>query len=417
MISYEEALSRIAEALVPAPPGLTPTADALGQVTGQAVHSGMDVPDFDNTAMDGIAVRAADMASASADSPVEVPVTGTVAAGERPGLVLEPQTAVEIMTGAPLPAGTDAVIPIERITMTQDRSGQRRAATTEAPSPGANVRRAGEDFHRGDLLLPPGTQLTPEAIMNLSAAGVDSVDVHPVPRVAVITTGRELARVGSPSGTGMIRDANGPYLAAALPMMGAHLAAQTSASDELPSIVTAVQEAMEQARIIVTTGGVSAGRFDCVPAAVTELGGEILFHKVAIRPGKPALFARLPGNRWLFGLPGNPVAVAVGLRFFVAPALRALRGLAPEQLLAARTTRPIGKRAGLRFFGKANAQLSDSGQLQVSLLPGQESFRIRPLLKANCWAVVTEGLEQVPAGDVIQVAPLYPTGFLQTVPD
>jgi molybdopterin molybdotransferase len=388
MISYEEALSRIAEALVPAPPGLTPTADALGQVTGQAVHSGMDVPDFDNTAMDGIAVRAADMASASADSPVEVPVTGTVAAGERPGLVLEPQTAVEIMTGAPLPAGTDAVIPIERITMTQDRSGQRRAATTEAPSPGANVRRAGEDFHRGDLLLPPGTQLTPEAIMNLSAAGVDSVDVHPVPRVAVITTGRELARVGSPSGTGMIRDANGPYLAAALPMMGAHLAAQTSASDELPSIVTAVQEAMEQARIIVTTGGVSAGRFDCVPAAVTELGGEILFHKVAIRPGKPALFARLPGNRWLFGLPGNPVAVAVGLRFFVAPALRALRGLAPEQLLAARTTRPIGKRAGLRFFGKA-----------------------------NCWAVVTEGLEQVPAGDVIQVAPLYPTGFLQTVPD
>jgi len=416
MISYEEALIRIAQALSPAAATLTPTADALGKVTGQAVHSGMDVPDFDNTAMDGIAIRAADMASASVDSPVQVPVVGTVAAGERPGLVLAPQTAVEIMTGAPLPAGADAVIPIERITITETGPGQRQAAATAAPTAGANVRRAGEDFHRGDLLLPPGTQLTPEAVMNLSAGGVDAVDVHPVPRAAVITTGRELARVGSPSGTGMIRDSNGPYLAAALPMLGAQLAAQASASDELASIVAAVREAMTQASIIITTGGVSAGRFDCVPAAVRELGGEILFHKVAIRPGKPVLFARLPGDCWLFGLPGNPVAVAVGLRFFVAPALRALRGLAPEQLLAARTTQPIGKRAGLRFFGKANAQLSDSGQLQVSLLPGQESFRIRPLLRANCWAVVTEGLEQVPAGGVIQVAPLYPTSFLQPMP-
>ncbi|MGI9329270.1 MAG: molybdopterin molybdotransferase MoeA, partial [Gammaproteobacteria bacterium] len=417
MISYDEALTRIAAALSPAEPTSSPTIEALDQVTSQAVHSRMDVPDFDNTAMDGIAVRSADMASASADSPVEVSVTGTVAAGEQPGLVLEPQTAVEIMTGAPLPVGADAVIPIERITMTEPGPAHRRASVTTAPDAGANVRRAGEDIRRGDLLLAPGTQLTPESVMNLSAAGVDSVDVHPMPRVAVITTGRELASAGSPSGTGMIRDSNGPYLAAALPMMGAHLAGQRSASDELSGIVATIRDAMDEARIIVTTGGVSAGRFDCVPAAVTELGGEILFHKVAIRPGKPVLFARLPDDRWLFGLPGNPVAVAVGLRFFVAPALRALRGLAPEQLMAAQTTQPIGKRAGLRFFGKANAQLNASGQLQVSLLTGQESFRIQPLLRANCWAVVKEGLEQVPAGDVIQIAPLFPTRFLQPMSD
>jgi molybdopterin molybdotransferase len=136
---------------------------------------------------------------------------------------------------------------------------------------------------------------------------------------------------------------------------------------------------------------------------------------VAIRPGKPLLFARLDDGCWLFGLPGNPVAVAVGLRFFVAPALRALRGLAPERLLPAVSSSVTRKRANLRFFGKAVATVGATGRLEVELLPGQESFKVRPLLAANCWAVVPEGPEEVASGQLIEVAPLHPTDFLQPV--
>ena len=159
--------------------------------------------------------------------------------------------------------------------------------------------------------------------------------------------------------------------------------------------------------------GTSAGRFDMVPDTITELGGEILFHKVAIRPGKPILFARLPGDTLLFGLPGNPIAVAVGMRFFVVPALRQLQGLAPEELHRARSQGRIRKREELRFFGKARARVNDDARLEVQLLPGQESFKIASLMLANCWAIVPEGRDTVAPGELIDVAPLYPTGFLQ----
>ena len=237
--------------------------------------------------------------------------------------------------------------------------------------------------------------------------------MRPLPAVAVITTGSELASAGAPTGTGQIRDSNGPYLAAALAPMGGRLAGMHSAADTPAAVAAAIKAAAGQAELVLTTGGVSAGKFDCVPAAVAAAGGELVFHKVAIRPAKPILFASLPGDRWLLGLPGNPVAVAVGLRFFVAPALRALRGLAPEQTFTAMSTKRIRKRPGLRFFGKASATVNASGQLEVELLPGQESFRVRPLLAANCWAIVDESRDEVAPGELIQVAALHPTTFLQ----
>ena len=413
MNTYPQALELILRRLQPAPGERRDPADSLGAGTAAAVASRLDVPDFDNAAMDGIAARAADIAAATEDAPVSLKVTGMVPAGHKTDSRVAPGQAMEIMTGAPMPPGADTVIPVERLDWNRDADGKPIARVRLAAEAGRNVRRAGEDFRRDDPLLAVGADLGPEAIMNLAAAGVDEVLVIPPPAVAVLTTGNELTAAGAPTGTGQIRDSNGPYLAAGLASMGGKLETRHSAGDTPEALAAAISEAAQDAQIVVTTGGVSAGKFDCVPAAVTAVGGEIIFHKVAIRPGKPILFAALPNGRWLFGLPGNPVAVAVGLRFFVAPALRALRGMAPERPVHAVSTGEIRKRAGLRFFGKAVATASATGQLEVELLPGQESFRVRPLLSANCWAIVREDQETVAPGDVIEIAPLHPTRFLQ----
>jgi molybdopterin molybdotransferase len=222
-----------------------------------------------------------------------------------------------------------------------------------------------------------------------------------------------LTAAGIPTQEGLIRDANGPYLATFLQHIGATLSSHQNVPDSNVELEKAIIQNSDAADIVLTTGGVSAGRFDQVPQTVVECGGEVLFHKVGIKPGKPILFARLKNGSLLFGLPGNPVAVAVGLRFFVLPAIRMLQGLAPEKLHSALNMAPIHKRPNLRFFAKARATVNDDGQIEVTVLPGQESFRIGPLLESNCWAIAPEGTECVAAGDPIQIAPLYPTPFLQ----
>lgn len=415
LISYPQAIEHIARALRPARAVQLAPGDALGGGLHTPVTSKLDVPDFDNAAMDGIAVRAVDVSTASEKQPAALKVVGTLAAGHSSQVALRPGEAMEIMTGAPLPSGADTVIPVERLRWREEPAGCRFAMVEQALEAGRNVRRAGEDFCAGDELLRAGALLGPETAMNLAAGGVDDIKAILPPTVAVITTGGELTSTGAPTGTGRIRDSNGPYLAAGLAPMGGRLTSLRSAADTTKAIAAALEANAGESQVVLTTGGVSAGKFDCVPAAIDAAGGEIIFHKVGIRPGKPILFASLPGERWLFGLPGNPVAVAVGLRFFVAPALRLLRGLDPERPLKAVSTRAIRKHAGLRFFGKASATVSETGRLEVELLPGQESFRVRPLLHANCWAIVTEARETVQPGELIDIAPLHPTPFLQHV--
>ncbi len=414
MISYPQALQTIVDAIQPLDPQtgsiLTPGHGA----SATTVASALDVPDFDNSAMDGFAVYARDTAHATSADPVVLPVAGTIAAGDPPGTRATAGQAFEIMTGAPMPAGCDAVIPVEKVSVCRTSDGRPETVSIEAPAKaGMNLRRAGEDFQRGELLLEGARTLDPHVLMALAAGGIDELQVRRRAAVAVISTGAELAESGNPSGTGKIRDVNRPYLKAAIPRCNGRLLHDASVTDRLDDIVQTLSAVSDDCELIVTTGGVSAGRYDAVPAAVKRLGGTILFHKVAIRPGKPVLFASLPNDRWLFGLPGNPVAVAVGLRFFVAPALRRFQGLGQEQAIPAVTRTEIRKRPDLRFFGKAIATADAEARIMVSLLPGQESFRTRPLLDANCWAIVPEGNDHVGPGQIIMVAPLYPGGFLQ----
>jgi len=414
MISYADALNLIDANVEPL--GATPLSlDQIGNAANaDPVTSKLDVPAFANAAMDGFALRAADTSDATAEAPLHLPVTGIVAAGDAPADAPPRGAAIEIMTGAPLPRDCDSVIPIERVeTETDAANGIVAIGIREPLETGRNVRSAGEDFRAGQIVLEGGQPAEPHDVMALAATGNDRIVARTMPRIAIITTGSELADAGAPADPGMIRDANGPYLQAFIESIGATQTTRINVADRSEDLEAALESASHDADVILTTGGVSAGRYDLIPDAIERLGGRIVFHKVAIRPGKPLLFARLPNKTLLFGLPGNPIAAAVGLRFFVVRSLRRLQGLPPENFHAAVSDERIRKRSSLCFFGKASARADADGRLRVTLLPGQESFKIKPLTKANCWAVVPEGPEVVESGDVIRIAPLYPTGFLQ----
>ncbi len=414
MISYADALNLIDANVEPL--GATPLSlDQIGNAANaDPVTSKLDVPAFANAAMDGFALRAADTSDATAEAPLHLPVTGIVAAGDAPADAPPRGAAIEIMTGAPLPRDCDSVIPIERVeTETDAANGIVAIGIREPLETGRNVRSAGEDFRAGQIVLEGGQPAEPHDVMALAATGNDRIVARTMPRIAIITTGSELADAGAPADPGMIRDANGPYLQAFIESIGATQTTRINVADRSEDLEAALESASHDADVILTTGGVSAGRYDLIPDAIERLGGRIVFHKVAIRPGKPLLFARLPNKTLLFGLPGNPIAAAVGLRFFVVRSLRRLQGLPPENFHAAVSDERIRKRSSLCFFGKASARADADGRLRVTLLPGQESFKIKPLTKANCWAVVPEGPEVVEPGDVIRIAPLYPTGFLQ----
>lgn len=404
MISYREALEIIAE-VEPLPVRRLALADCNGCISAETLASRIDVPDFDNAAMDGYALRAADTADASESLPVFLRRVATLAAGNQLDIEVGAGEAVEIMTGAPLPAGSDAVLPVERADLS---AGEEQVGFAQAAQLGQNVRRRGEDFLAGTPLLDRGQRIAAAQMMALAAGGIDTVSARGPAHVAVITTGAELAEQGAPSGSGRIRDANGPYLRSVLPAFGAELTDFSLARDTLEDTTAAITDTLKDADVVITTGGVSAGRYDLVPGAVEKLGGEILFHKVSVRPGKPVLFARLANARYLLGLPGNPVAVAAGLRFFGAALLQQLTGQSAERWPEAISLGTVRKRPGPRFFAKARASLSEAGQLQVEVLPGQESFRILPLARANCWAIIEEGREQLPAGEKVRVAPLVP---------
>jgi len=406
MITYEQALATVLNQIEPLPAAPQPIAAALGRVAAAEVRTQQSVPPFNNSAMDGFALHSAATADADPDNTVSLRVTDLLTAGEAGSdLQIEPSGCCEIMTGAPMPAGCDAVIPLEQVIIERADDGRPlRITVDQQVVAGRNLRKAGEDFSAGDVLLSAGQVITAEHVMGLAATGTENVTVRAQPRVAVITTGNELSD-SSELAPGMIHDANGPYLQCAVERFGAQLDELSRTGDSAERLIDRI-EALTDSDVIITTGGVSAGRMDFVPAALEQLGADILFHKVAIRPGKPILFARLPDGRCVFGLPGNPIAVAVGLRFFVVPALRRLRGLQEEKFVRAILSGTHHKKPGLTFFAKAQAERDATGHMSVEILPGQESFKISPLMRANCWAIADAESEELAAGASVQIAPL-----------
>ena len=352
---------------------------ALGRIIGADVVAQADYPRFDCSAMDGFAVVAADVAEASPTKPVRLDLIGESRAGAAAPPVSAPG-ACAISTGAPIGQPFDAVVAKERVV--RERSA---ILLTEPVGLGRNIRGRGEDARQGEIVATRGRSVTPEVIGALCCFGVPEIDVIRLPRVAVLTTGDELRQAGG-SGDHFVHDSNGPMIAAMMQQAGLVPQLVTPAPDDPQALVTSINQALAAAPdLIISTGGISVGDHDQVPAALQALGATIHFRGVAMRPGKPVLFATLPNGCLYFGLPGNPVAAAVGVRFFVIAAIRAMLGLPRECGNAVTMEDPGGPdNVGTRIL---KARWHPGPSPAITLAADQRSHTMRPLLECNSWVV------------------------------
>lgn len=401
MIAYSEALQHLLDAATPLPAERLPLHEAAGRTLARDIHSAQSLPPFDNSAMDGFALRANGVAF---EAGTEFGVQGWQAAGDAGAEGGE--GAWEIMTGARMPVGLDTVVPVENVEILSSEDGRpTRIALNGLVKPGQNVRLRGEDVSEGERVLQAGQVLDINARTLLHAIGVGEVAVVARPKAAVIATGKELVTEAAQTlESGQIRDSNRPYLVGRLQAAGAEVVWQGTVGDDVAAFNAVLDEALDAgAQLLISTGAVSAGRYDFVPDALRGRGARIVFHKVAIRPGKPLLFAVLPNGALYFGLPGNPVSAAVGQRFFVEPVLRRLLGLAPEPVLTLPLQADVRTPPGLRFHARARVEVDAQGRLSARVLSGQESFRLMSMLQANAWVVLEGEGDQASAGTYVRV--------------
>src|SRR4249919_1989810 len=319
LVSVEDHRDRILAAITPLPAFDQPLMEAFGLATAEDVHAGVALPGFDNSGMDGYAVCHADVAAASEESPVHLPVVGEIGAGQAQLLAMSPGTAVKIMTGAPVPTGADSVVPYEWT----DR-GVAQVRIDRAPAEGQHVRRAGEDVAEGDLLVEHGTVLGPRHLGLLASVGRATVRSRPRPRVVILSTGSELREPGTSLGHDTIYDGNSFLLAAAARKAGAIAYRVGIVPDEPRVFLDALGDQLVRADIVVTSGGVSMGDYDVVKEALAPTG-TVWFGGVAMQPGKPQGFGVVGDDEVpVVTLPGNPVSAYISFEQFVLPAIRKL---------------------------------------------------------------------------------------------
>ncbi|HEX6470818.1 MAG TPA: gephyrin-like molybdotransferase Glp [Streptosporangiaceae bacterium] len=396
MRTVDEHLASILDAITPVPARELAVLDARGSVLAEPVTAPVPLPPFDNSAMDGYAVLAADVAAAAPDRPVTLPVLGDIAAGAPDVTSIRPGTCARIMTGAPMPAGADAVVPVE---WTDGGTGAVRI-TRPAPA-GHYIRRVGEDVTAGRQVLAAGTPLGAAQVGMLAAVGRARVTVRPRPRVVVLSTGTELREPGTPLGHGEIWDSNSYMLAAAVAEAGADGHRETFLADEPDKVIEAIDAQVSLADAIITSGGVSMGARDVVKEVLT---GRVTFSKVAMRPGKPQGFGVLGERTPIFTLPGNPVSAYVSFQVFVRPALLALQGMPPRPAdhVTATLAAPVASPAGLRHYMRATLSFA-AGRYSVAPAEAQGSHQLAALASANALIIVPDDTESLPAGAQVEV--------------
>ncbi len=379
---------------------------------------------FDNSAMDGYAVRAADLAAAAPEAPVTLTLAGESRAGHPADAAVGPGEAIAISTGAMVPEGADAVVRVEDTSRAASPSraegrvedtgrGESRVEDpgrtngrvefAVSPTPGANIRRAGEDVAAGTVVLRRGDALGPAALGLLSALGIETVTCHRRPRVAVLTSGDELVPSGEPLPPGGIRDSNSTTLAALVTREGAELHSSGNAGDSLEATVAALQPALAaDVAAVVVCGGVSVGEHDHVKEALAQLGVEQIFWRVSLRPGGPAYFGRR-GETLIFGLPGNPVSVFVTFTLLAAPGLAALAGGSPRRRRTTATlTDSYEKGTDRTEAVRCGLRLTDAGW-EASPRPRQGSHVLTSLLDAACLAILPGPARRFEAGERVEV--------------
>ncbi len=371
--------------------------DAHGCVLAEDVVAPWPLPQFDNSAMDGYAVVSDDVAGATEDEPVLLPVVVDIPAGDHDIHTVGSGFAARIMTGAPLPRGADTVVPVE-----WTDAGVANVIIKRAAKPGQHLRRAGEDVSSGDVVLRTGTFLGAAQVGLLAAVGKDRVRVRPRPRVVVLSTGAELVEPGLPLGTGQITDSNSYTLTSAAREAGAVAYRVGIVGDDPKRLLDTIEDQLIRADVVVTSGGVSAGAFDVVKQVLSELG-TVTFDKVAMQPGMPQGFGTVGEEKVpIFTLPGNPVSAFVSFEVFVRPAIRKMLGVArlhrPSVRAVLQTT--LRSPEGKRQFARARLQTANDGSYLVTPMDGQGSHLVSDLAYANALIVVPEHVTEIPAGQV-----------------
>lgn len=404
MIQIEEAVSLILGMLKPLPAELVPLDDALGRVTAEAVFAPWNLPPLDNSAMDGYAYPHAGAVEGRALTVVE-----EIAAGHPSARAIGPGEAAKIMTGAPLPEGTDTVIPVEDTRREGDR-----VTFGKTLAKGANVRYSGEDVREGAEVIPAGTRVRPAEIGMLASLGKSMVRVHQRPRVAVLSTGDEIVELGETPRHGKIVNSNAHALAAQLREAGGVPLLLGIGRDDPEGLLEMLERA-RAADMVITTGGVSMGDYDYVPDVLQRWGVKLAFAKVAMKPGKPVVFG-MKENVAVFGLPGNPVSAMVSFEQFVRPALRKLTG-------ATRLFRPVfeaeigpeagtlSSKGGRLEFVRCRVERTSAGYRVVGL-KRRSSGMLSTLLDANALAILPPGGSSLGPGDRVKVQ-IVDTEFLE----
>lgn len=403
LVSVDDYREGILAGLAPLAPITLSLSESHGCVLAEDVTASWPLPSFDNSSMDGYAVQAADITGASEESPVSLTVVDDVPAGYRADVDVTPGNAVRIMTGAPIPAGTECIVPVE-LTDAGTTTVQIRGVV----EPGTYIRRAGEDVIVGDTVVRAGTLLSARHLAVIAAVGRGSLLVHPRPRVAVLSTGSELVEPGTPLSKGLISDSNSFLLVAAANEAGAQAYRVPPVVDDAAVFAEAITDQLHRADLILTSGGVSMGAYDTVKEVFTDMG-TVEFTKVAMHPGMPQGHGFVgEEDRYLvpvITLPGNPVSSYISFENFVRPAIHLLRGLAaaPRDRIAMPITKAMDSQEAKRQF--ARGRFTGDGRVEP-VGGGQGSHVIGGLAQSDCLIVIPEGVGHVDAGDRVDVIDL-----------
>jgi molybdopterin molybdotransferase len=393
LLTTAAALDTILGSVRPAPTERVALADCFARVLRQVVAAERDQPPFDRVTMDGIAIEHARFAHGERRFVIQA----MQAAGDE-ALALEPGKAIEIMTGAPLPAGADCVVPVERIAVAD------RAATIEAgysAEPGQFIHRRGSDHVRGTRLLQAGTRVGATEIAVIASAGLAAVDVAARPHVAVVSTGNELVVAGEPIADHQVRLSNGPAIAAMLAEHGQAHAAHVHIRDDRSALTTHLRELLAGHEVLVLSGGVSMGKADYVPEVLQSLGVELVFHRISQRPGKPMWFGTGGDGQAVFALPGNPVSTLVCCRHYVIPALRRMAGMAAMAPRFAALTQALTFTAALTCFMPVRLLSNAAGQVLALPVPTNTSGDFASLAGTDGYVELALGQRDFPAGSVV----------------
>ena len=398
LLSVEEALARVLAAVHPLEAETVPILDALGRVLAEDVHADMDIPPLDNSAMDGYAVRAADLVAPQAGDGTRLRVIGDLAAGRVGDKPVGPGQAMRIMTGAPVPVGADTVVRFE-----DARQRGNWVEIVQAPERGRNVRRAGEDVRAGDAVLRAGMVVRPDVVGMLASVGRAQVRVVRRPRVAILATGDEIVEIDARPGPGKIRNINSYSNAAQVAAYGGIPIMLGIAPDTVDGLVHRLRQGLEAgADLFLTSGGVSVGDFDFVKQVLVS-EGEIDFWWINMKPGKPMAFGNLSGVPML-GLPGNPVAAMISFALFGRPAIARMLGKADWSWpsTTARLQKAIAPKDGRRHYLRVRLVGAD-GDLEAVLTGDQGSGILTSMVQADGLAVIPEDCEELAAGSLVQV--------------